>query len=124
MSNAEAAVTDKTCLMSAVQSVTLRMLNVISHFLLNGDWKEDLVDKWKNALQALETVTEGHISRHLSESIDDESSAMHVSGRRDRPLASNRSEKESSESMHENKTAGESRNGNKYFLPVVCVLCA
>ena len=45
-------------LMSAVQCVALRIMEVVTDFLLKGEWTGDLIDKWKEAVQILETVVE------------------------------------------------------------------
>ena len=43
-------------LMSAVQCVALRILEVVAEFLLKGEWTGDLINKWKELIQILETV--------------------------------------------------------------------
>ena len=53
-------------LMSSVWCVVLRMLDAVGDFLLELKWRDDLIDKWKEALQALEVVDEG-MSRDVSE---------------------------------------------------------
>ena len=45
-------------LMPAVQCVALRILEVVADFLLKGEWTGVLIDKWKGAVQTLETVAE------------------------------------------------------------------
>ena len=46
-------------LMSAVWCVVLRMLDTVQHFLLEGKWRGDCIDKWKEAFQMLTVVDEG-----------------------------------------------------------------
>jgi hypothetical protein len=65
MSNA-GAIMSKRHLASAVQCAAVRMLDVISHFLLTGKWKKDLLDQWKHALQAMETENESLPIEHMS----------------------------------------------------------
>ena len=45
-------------LISAAQCVALRVLEVVADFLLKGQWTGVLIDKWKGAVQTLETVVE------------------------------------------------------------------
>ena len=53
------AVTPGSGLVSPVWCVMLRMLDLVADFLLKGNWREDLIDKWKDAFQMLEAVDEG-----------------------------------------------------------------
>jgi hypothetical protein len=69
MLNAETAVTKETRSILIVQSATLRIMNVISHFLLSGKSTDikDLLDKWNNAFQVLENMTKRlHMPKHMS----------------------------------------------------------
>ena len=43
-------------LMSSVQCVALRIVEVVADFLLKGEWTGSLIDKWEEAVQMLETV--------------------------------------------------------------------
>ena len=47
--------------MSAVWCVMLRMLDAIADFLSRGQWREDLIDEWKEAFQVLEATDSGSL---------------------------------------------------------------
>ena len=42
---------------SAAWCVVLRMLDVVESFSLKGEWRGDLIDKWREAFQLLEAVS-------------------------------------------------------------------
>ena len=46
-------------LLSAAWCVALRMLDVVAEFSSRGEWRHDLINKWKEAFQMLEAVGEG-----------------------------------------------------------------
>ena len=48
--------TPRPCLVTAARCVALRMLDVIAEFSLNGEWEEDLIDKWQAAFTTLEAL--------------------------------------------------------------------
>ena len=52
---------------AAAWCVALRMLDVVENFSLKGEWRGDLIDKWREAFQLLEAVSKGlplQVSKH------------------------------------------------------------
>ena len=46
----------RPCLVTAARCVALRMLDVIAEFSMNGEWNEELIDKWQAAFTTLEAL--------------------------------------------------------------------
>ena len=53
--------TPRPCLVTAARCVALRVLDVIAEFSMNGEWKEELIDKWQAAFMTLEALDKGQL---------------------------------------------------------------
>ena len=58
------AATLRPRLRSAVWCAMLRMLDVVADFLSRGQWRDDLIDKWREAFRLLEATDKHLVSEY------------------------------------------------------------